>query len=169
MEMHSPYALAQNVDVQQLAERGDPVLSGAGSAKMLVSEAFHDAKVLLVGFMPKDLDVIREKLCSLGVQGTASVANSRQLQDMAFIGLPFTHVLINVDAFEDAEACVEGLMNFRACAQDTALVACSAWINEDDLSDESISLCDVTLKLPICTDSLVYGLISASLTRFERS
>lgn len=133
------------------------------ATKELVSNTFQHTRVLLIGFTPRHLDDTKNKLRSIGVAATASVSSVLHLQNVCDSGLGFTHVLVNIDAFDDIEAGVEALIEYRSSAPDLIVLICSEMVGGDDFGSERARICDATLKLPISSPRLVDGFLKAFL------
>lgn len=139
----------------------------ATSTERLIADAFRDTRVLLVGFPNKYQNDLLQSLRVIGVHANASAADRRQLQDLAHIGLSFTHVLLNIDVFDDEEACIEALMTVRSSAPNLVIVAFSEMVSEDDFSRERRWICDGTLKLPVSAPRLINGLVMSFLNNAD--
>lgn len=129
----------------------------------LPSGIFQSARVLLVGFSSVHLADIRSKLRVLNVAATAAAMDVRQLQDALDMGRGFTHIFVNLDAFEDVASGVDALMSCRPNVPDRIIVACSEMVGGDDFGSERSMICDATLKLPISTPRLANGLLTAQM------
>lgn len=126
-----------------------------------------NSRVLMLGFSAKTLADMRQILRRTGVVATASASNVRQLYDIPDTGLGFTHVIVNLDAFEDIDTAVDMLMDFRKRAHDVVVVACSEAVGGDDFGSERARICDATLKLPVTVSRLATGLTAASHNHTE--
>lgn len=135
------------------------------AAKALRSNTFQHTRVLLIGFTPRHLSDTIYNLRSIGVAATASLSNVHHLHNVSDVGVGFTHVLVNIDAFDDIEAGVEALMAYRSSAPDLIVLICSEMVGGDDFGSERVRICDATLKLPISLPRLVDGLVKAFLNR----
>lgn len=129
--------------------------------RKLVTDSFLETRVLLIGFTGRDLHEMRQTLRAIRVSATAAVSDVGQLRDVAVMGLGFTHVLVNLDAFDDVEDGVDALLDFRAAAPELVVVVCSAMVSGDDFGSERARICDATLKLPASATRLARGLVSA--------
>jgi CheY-like chemotaxis protein len=140
----------------------------AGAAERMAARGLADARVLLVGFPPEHLSSLRESLRNLGVHVTAAASRVLQLPNVAEMGLAFSHVLVNVDAYEDVESGVDALAEFRASAPELVVVMCSMLVGGDDLGSERTLICDATLRLPVSMPRLRDGLLTATRNHDER-
>jgi len=137
------------------------------AADALLAQLFQDSRVLLIGFAPGYLSDLRTSLRSIGVAATGSVSDVARLNDVSEDSLGFTHLLVNIDAFDDVNAGVEAFVKLRFDAPDLIVVACSEFIGGDDFGAERARICDVTLKLPVSAPRLVNGLVTGVLNRSE--
>lgn len=131
--------------------------------KALRSKVLQNTRVLLIGFTPRHLADTTYHLRSIGVAATASISNVHHLQNVSDLGVGFTHVLVNIDAFDDIETGVEALIAYRSSAPDLVVLVCSEIVGGDDFGSERAGICDATLKLPISLPRLVDGLMKAYL------
>ena len=125
-------------------------------------------RVLLVAFSPEQLDELREHLRNAGVNVTAATSNVRQLSNAGEMGAVFTHIFVNIDAFDDLETGIDVLRAFRKRFSHV-VVLCSAHVANDDLGSERSAICDVTLRLPVSLERLRQGLSAASSNSNERT
>lgn len=137
----------------------------ANAASLSTSASCGSFRVLLLGFTYDSLSQIKQRIKATGVIATASASNVEQLCDVAYMGLGMTHVVVNLDAFEDLAAGVDALIEFRESAPDIGIVLCSERVGGDDFGSERSAICDATLKLPATTPRLAAGLLAASQSR----
>lgn len=156
VQRRSAWFAAATLDVDRLE---------AEAKTKLVVDSFLETRVLLIGFTGPQLCEIRQTLRAIRVSATAAASNVGQLQDVAEMGLGFTHVLVNFDAFDDVEAGVDALMAFRSAAPELVVVVCSEMVSGDDFGTERARICDATLKLPTSATRLARGLVSALSNR----
>lgn len=126
------------------------------------------ARVLLVAFSPEQLGELRDHLRTAGVDVTAATPNVKQLSNAGEMGAAFTHILVNIDAFDDLETGIDVLSAFRKRFSHV-VVLCSAHVADDDLGSERSTICDATLRLPVSPKRLRQGLSAASVNSNERS
>lgn len=119
-------------------------------------------RVVMAGFPVELQGSIRGQLRDVGVLSTASMHSVHQLEDLAGMAGVFTHVLVNLDAFEDVESGVEALLELRSAAPGLAVVLFSSQVAGDDLGAERSAICDATLRLPVSPTRLRRGLTAAS-------
>lgn len=126
-----------------------------------------DARVLLVAFEGNQLASLRDYMRTAGIQVSAATPNVEHLSINDVIGPEFTHILVNIDAFDDLEAAVDALSAFRRrfCH---VVILCSAHVAHDDLGNERSVICDASLRLPVSSRRLLQGLVTASANRSER-
>jgi len=156
--------------VARLVDRDDPFERLVRSAAIRMDgDVFSDARVLLVGFPQKHLAGLRRDLRDLGVRATAAAPSVRQLPDVAGMGLAFSHVIVHFDAFEDVEAGVNALYDFRRSSPGMVVIACSEFVSGDDLGGERAAICDATLRLPVSTPRLRDGFAAASVNHHDRA
>lgn len=129
----------------------------------LARNLLHRARVLLVGVAAPDLAAIRQGLSFLEVGATAAASRVDHLADVVRMHAGFTHVLVNLDAFEDIDLAVEVLGRFRVEAPDIIVVLLSAQVRADAPGSERRQICDATLRLPLSTQRLRDGLLAATL------
>lgn len=119
------------------------------------------ARVLLMGFDHDDCASTRQMVRAAGVRSCAVCRNIGQLDDAA--GLPgcFTHVVINIDAFNTSHEAVDALMEFRMQQKETVVVLVSAAVSGDDFGSDRKMLCDATLRAPLSLNRIRDGLAAA--------
>ena len=137
------------------------------AARKLLAGSFEHARFLLLGFEGEYLFDLRQKMKSIGAFSMASAISLCQLDRASDIGLNFTHVLVNLDAFASIEAAVESLIAFREKTPDLIVVAFSEMTSGDDFGSERTAICDATLKLPVSTPRLADGLVTALLNHAD--
>ncbi|NYS26767.1 hypothetical protein HUK65_17480 [Rhodobacteraceae bacterium 2376] len=135
----------------------------AKAAESMSCYPLERARVLLIGFEADELCDISHGLCTIGVDATDSISNVDHLHKASEYLLGFTHILVNIDAFEDVESAVDVLLAYRSNAPFMVIVACSYMVGGDDFGRERTAICDATLKMPISTSRLAKGLSSAEL------
>lgn len=134
----------------------------ANAASLSTSGVCGGFRVLLLGFPYGSLSQIKQRVKATGVMATASASNVEQLSDVAYMGLGLTHVVVNLDAFEDLAAGIDALIEFREDAPDIGVILLSERVGGDDFGSERSAICDATLKLPATTPRLAAGLLAAS-------
>lgn len=117
-----------------------------------------DFSVLLVGFPVALSTRIRADLIAIGVRSTGMTADVEKLVDPAIAALGSTHLLVNLDSFDDLDSGVDTLLGLRRDAPDTVVVLCSADVGDDDFGPERAMICDATLQLPLTPARLGQGL-----------
>lgn len=137
------------------------------ATRKLLAEAFEQTRFLLLGFEGEDLYVLQQKMRSIGICGGAPAFSVCQIDRASEMGLNFTHVLVNLDAFDSIEAAVEALITFREKTPDLIVVAFSEMTSGDDFGSERAAICDATLKLPVSTPRLADGLVTAFLNHAD--
>lgn len=172
----APHAISRNQSGVRTSMRRQAWLASAAdaterldatAAEKLVADAFQNARVILFGFSGKHQREIRHMLRSIGCMAIATGSDLRQLQDVCAMGMGFTHVFVNIDAFEDVEDAVVALMAFRSNAPGMILVAFSESVSGDDFGTERRRICDVTLKLPVSAARLTNGMVTAFLNHAD--
>jgi len=160
---------------QNSAERVARIVSATEETERLerkadrarLADGFSDVRVLLVGFDYDILFDIRQKLRSIGVAAAASAPSVKQLDDAADMRLGFTHILVNLDKFQDVEDGVDALIAFRSKSPDLIVVTFSEEVTGDDFGTERSPVCDATLRLPISKERLAAGLRTAFLNHSD--
>lgn len=129
--------------------------------KLLQLSTLH---VLLVGFNVSDARSFSQTLSAVHVASCNSVA---RLEDVRATRHNFTHLIVNADAFGDANDVVDALLSFRKRNSNYVVILTSSKIIADDLGVERRPICDATLKLPISLSRLVDGIMAASANNRE--
>lgn len=122
-------------------------------------ESHAKARVLLLGFAEDDLADLRSHLRQAGVKTTATVPNVLRLPEFANMQQAFSHVLINLDAYDTVAHGVNALLAFRAIAPGFVVVLCSAEVSADDFGSERSAICEATLRLPVSAAGLQQCLV----------
>lgn len=131
------------------------------ATEMLAADAYSDPRVILFGFSNRDLHDIRLGLRLIGYEAIASCSNLEQLENIPTASMGFTHVLVNIDAFDEVEIAVEALIRFRSTDPDLVILAFSAMVSGDDFGTERRDICDATIKLPVSTARVKSGVAAA--------
>ncbi len=123
--------------------------------------SLSNKRVLLVGFSSQQRAALREMLAEIGVRMTAVVRTVQSLASIAELDSAFGIVIVDFDAFNDADGGVEALLNFRARSSRSPVILCSATVKGDDLTSERAAICDATLRMPGTRDRLKAALVAA--------
>jgi hypothetical protein len=118
-----------------------------------------DMRVLLVGFEQTERAQLRNALRSLGVAATAASPCVQQLPSIARMGLAFSYVIVNLDAYPSTEDAIDALLAFRLQVRNIVVIAASAEVSDDDLSLERATICDVTLRMSLTERRLLRCLV----------
>lgn len=122
---------------------------------------FLKGAACVVGFAYDDSVVIRTMLRELGIGPCASCSQSGQLKDIASLNNVFTYLIVNIDAFEDADAAVTAMLAFRQIRIDVVVILVSSAVAKDDLGGERALICDATLRAPVTLARLQRGVSAA--------
>lgn len=129
--------------------------------------SFWNMRVLVVACDTVDRVSLRDSLRQIGVRIVAVAPNASQLCSVAEMGKSFTHVIVNLDAFESMEDAVEALLAFRKRAPDSVVIAVSSQVAGDDLGQERSAICDATLRFPVTERRLRQGLTRGQANRAD--
>jgi hypothetical protein len=130
----------------------------ARAIRQQTTESHVKARVLLLGFQGDDLADLRNALRQSGVTTTAAIGSVKRLPEFATMQQAFSHILVNLDAYEDIEDGVNALLEFRAAARGFVVILCSAKVSGDDFGTERAAICEATFRLPVSISALQYGL-----------
>jgi hypothetical protein len=120
-----------------------------------------DARILIIGFGHPDASAITRMLRDAGTKSCATCTNVKQLSDVSAMRGAFTHVIVNLDAFEDIDDAVTALMIFRLRQKNIVVILISDAVAQDDLLPDRKRLCDATLRAPVSFNRLCDGLLAA--------
>ena len=141
----------------------------ARAVRQETRESHTKARVLLLGFAEDDLADLRSHLRKAGVKTTATVPSVHRLPEFANMQQAFSHVLINLDAYDTVAHGVNALLDFRAIAPGFVVILCSAEVSADDFGTERSAICEATLRLPVSAaalqQSLVLGITKAKIAQ----
>lgn len=118
-------------------------------ARRIERPPFPHARVLLAGFEPDAVPALRDQLRGIGVAGAASCPSLERLSDAAAAADGSTVIVVNGDAFADAESLVDTLLALRRQAPWLAVILVSAKVARDDFGAERRMICDATLRHPV--------------------
>jgi hypothetical protein len=130
-------------------------------------QKFDGVRVLVLGFEQDERTWLRNGLRFIGVKATAIAPSVAQLKSVPAMGLAFTHVVINIDAYESVEDAVGALIEFRVQSPMTIVIAVSARVADDDFGTERNAICDVTLRLPLTERRLRRSLTEGRTNRMS--
>lgn len=119
-------------------------------------------RVLLLGQVGPQRADVRDMLQQIGVRMTVIVGRARHLSELAELASFFDCVMIDFDAFDDAEDGVDALLDFRRKSPGIAVMLLSSLVKDDDLSGERSAITDVTLRVPTTGDRLRRALSAAT-------
>ncbi|MBI1172342.1 hypothetical protein GC209_13150 [bacterium] len=143
-------------DADRLAGRIDMGMTmGRGDAHVA------NARVLVMGFENNYLGALINMLRDAGLRSCATCKNISQLEDVSAMRGAFTHVIVNLDAFDDMDEAVSRLLLFRRRRQDTVVILISDAVKKDDLLPDRKWICDATLRAPVSPNRLCDGLSAA--------
>ena len=115
----------------------------------------------LIGFCGPNLDTVMNLLRDVGVQRTMLFADIPQLYENINLSFnrknnqeEFTHVFINLDSFRSLECGIDLLLDFRKIFNSARIILTSEHAVRNNFGDEKNSICDVTLSLPLSSESL---------------
>lgn len=129
--------------------------------KMSQSGAFPTAPACVVGFAEDDTGTICGMLRQLGLGPCASFVQVDQLPDSAALHTGFHYLVVNIDAFEDCDAAVTAMLEFRHLRGDIVVILVSSAVVMDDLGAERRLVCDATLRAPVTLGRLQRGVTAA--------
>jgi hypothetical protein len=151
---HKPSrARSRFADIDELAAK-----TFARAIRQQAHDGHAKARVLLLGFHGDDLTDLRGQLRQIGVKTTAAISNPYRLPEFSAMQQAFSHILINLDAFEDVDEGIDALLAFRAVARGFVVILCSAKVSADDFGTERAPICEATFRLPISLAALQQGL-----------
>lgn len=128
-------------------------------------QRFDGFRVLVLGFEQSERAWLRDGLRFIGVKATAIAPSVTQLKSVPAMGLAFTHIIINIDAYEGVEDAVEALTEFRIESPGTVVIAVSKKVADDDFGTERNAICDATLRLPLTERRLRRSMIDGRINR----
>ena len=120
-----------------------------------------EMRVLVVGFLGADRSSICSQLRQIGVRSVASMAEVSKLKCVSGMASTFSHVVVNIDAFNCVDDAVGALLEFRRSTRDILIVCVSAFASMDDFGIERSAICEVTLRWPIGDVRLRAALVSS--------
>lgn len=135
------------------------------ASRRMQENLLNTARIMLAGFDPEMLDWMRSELRALGLWVVDAAPAARDIRDVVEIGPAFDHLVINLDAFEDAEAGVDALLPLRARCGDAIIVLVSASVSGDDFGCERRAICDATLRAPASASRIKQALVAGILKR----
>jgi hypothetical protein len=130
-------------------------------------QKFDGVRVLGLGFEQDERTSLRNGLRFIGVKATAIAPSVAQLKSVPAMGLAFTHVVVNIDAYESVEDAVAALIDFRIQSPITTVIAVSARVADDDFGTDRNAICDVTLRLPLTERRIRRSLIEGRTNRLS--
>jgi hypothetical protein len=147
-----------------------PVKRAAASADHLWGEldrrislsGINTLRTLLVGFSSRDLSQILDMFGLIDAGTTASVPDACILRAADGMWDMFDCVMVNHDAFDDAETAVDEYLAFRSRSPEKALILVSREVSNDDLGTERAAICDATLRLPLSPGRLLQAMQTAT-------
>jgi hypothetical protein len=141
----------------------DTLVSKLNSAAVNGLTDIHvsNACILVIGFGHSEACAITQMLRDAGTKSCATCTNVEQLGDVSSMRGAFTHVIINLDAFEDIEDAVTALMIFRLRQKNIVVILISDAVAQDDLLTDRKRVCDATLRAPVSFNRLCDGLLAA--------
>jgi hypothetical protein len=128
---------------------------------------FENARVIIIGFSYSQLTYIRSLLQKSNVRTISSTSNVYQLSKIGEMGAAFSHIIIDIDAFDGLATGVDALLSFRQKYNHIVLL-CSASVTKDDFGTERLVICDASLRLPLSLSRLRNGLNAAIANNRER-
>jgi hypothetical protein len=120
-----------------------------------------DARVALLGFDTLVSSGLIGMLRQAGTKSCATCSDISQLRDISTMKGAFTHVIVNLDAFEDIDDAVSALLLFRARQKGMIVLLISDAVGQDDLFPDRKWICDATLCAPVSYRRLCDGLLAA--------
>lgn len=129
--------------------------------------SFWNMRVLVVACNTSDRMSLRDSLRQIGVRIVAMAPNASQLCSVAEMGKSFTHLIVNLDAYDTMEDAVDALLAFRKRSPDSVVIAVSSQVAGDDLGQERSAICDATLRMPVTERRLRQGLTRGQANRVE--
>jgi hypothetical protein len=167
--------LEESDDAMFTLNSAQPPLAALRSENELWSELtarfdaakFVGTRVIILGCDTVERAFIRNCLRLFGVGATATASNVEQLASVAEMGQSFTHVIIDLDAYDCKEDAVDALFDFRRRAPEIVVVAVSSRVSGDDFGLERRAICDATLCLPLTERRLRRGLVEGHANNQE--
>jgi hypothetical protein len=129
--------------------------------------SFSNMRVFVLGCGPVERVWFRDSLRQIGVKSISVEKSSVQLSPITSIAKSFTHVIVNLDAYESTEDAVDALLDFRKAAPDSVVIAVSSMVVGDDFGQERSAICDVTLRMPVTERRLRQGLTRGEANRLD--
>jgi len=127
----------------------------------MAENSLSKVPVLLIGFSPREESRICDMLEQLKFLEYVTISKMPRMCEMPmFCGNEF-YSLVNAELFNDTENLVEALIILREIHKNMIIVLISAFVNQDDLSNERTFICDATLRAPVTIERLKAGLLSA--------
>ena len=127
----------------------------------------EEGPVLIMGFEETTSTSLLYMLRCAGVTPCVVCGSLSQTHDLSQIKGDFSHLIINLDAFSDIDVAIDLLLSFRKQRPDVIVLIASTDVIKDDLGSERISICDVTLRMPISSQRLLGGLEAAKVNHVD--
>jgi hypothetical protein len=120
-----------------------------------------DARILVMGFCDRNSSALIQMLRAAGTESCATCNDVTQLGDVSTMHDAFTHIILNLDSFEDIDDAVTALLVFRIRQKRPVVILISDSVSQDDLFQDRKPVCDATLRAPVSFNRLRDGLLAA--------
>jgi AmiR/NasT family two-component response regulator len=124
-------------------------------------EHIANARFVLIGFADREAVSLSAMLREAGAKSCASSKDVAKLREAADMGEAFSHIVVNLDAFDDMDDAVSALLFFRMRQKEVVVILISDTVKQDDLFQERKWICDATIKAPLSMKRLSDGLLAA--------
>lgn len=118
--------------------------------------------VLGVGFPPAATDKISAALKGAGSELVGFSPRLEPILKKPELVTAFSHVIVNLDMYQNVLQAVDDLLAFRKAAPKAAVLCVSKSVGADDFSLERRQICHATLRVPFGLDRLREGFIAAT-------
>lgn len=120
-----------------------------------------DARFLVTGFKAREAASLIVMLQAAGARSCSSCSDVAKLCEAADVSGAFTHIMVNLDAFDDMNDAVSALLLFRMRQKGIVVILISDAVKQDDLFQDRKWICDATMRAPVSMKRLCEGLLAA--------
>lgn len=135
------------------------------AADLQARNALSGARVALLGFDADDSAALRAVIREAGVVNRCNALPVGHLGHIGASGNLFSHVVVNLDAFEDLETAVTRMISYRQRCPQVGVILMSDLVSGDDFGSDRRPIADVTLRAPVTVDRMRRALRAASEAR----
>ncbi|PWE36484.1 hypothetical protein DD563_11280 [Pelagicola sp. LXJ1103] len=95
------------------------------------------------------------------VESCATSCSAEDIAQLTEVSNTFSHIVINIDAFDSVDRAVDTLMTFRTSFPTVRVLMVSSVVLNDDLGGHRKQVGDVTLRAPVSSERLKIALQAA--------